>query len=995
MKEILITSSVLIVALLLLRLLFGKKVRRKLIYAAWALVALRLLIPVQIGQLDFSVLTAAQDVTQSIEQVATRPVSGPSKQEVYQDIVTDYLEKDQTVFVPQVQEQIREEMSQGTTNPADIADKIQQKYPQQEVFVPQVQEQVQQQVDQAQTGPTLGQVAKVVWLAGVAVMAVWFAIVNLRYGLLLRRNREPLACESPIPVYVSEKVASPCLVGLFRPAVHLTPKSAASEETRRHVLTHELTHYRHGDHIWSLVRCVCLCVYWFDPLVWVAAYMSRRDCELACDEGALQQLGEADRIAYGRTLLEVVSHAARHANLLQTATAMNETKKQLKERVNFIVKKRKISITAAICMVLICAIVAGCVAAGPTNGQQNLGTNPLASTPSSTTAPGTTQPQPDAENVKTLVSHMYCSRIMVKDLSVASQFESELDLTVTEFADSSVSLELELILADDFWFDFAHSGNSFMVQHEELGLPYYCAKAYIYQPGLEGYMPYDFAVDVEKGYMIFKESSNIMSYYVVASSNPEVDPLQIAEYFSAFFQIYDYTGIDTGKITDLYYDLYGTWISENGEILGKMPFYIAGKLPEAYEDGDTVEMELNFIWPDGSGYRNEGAMTCTGTVNIFVDHHGHPNFHGTGTLYDLDTNEQIGFVYNIFPMDSTVIICVNGQYLIGNLRETSQVTSQLNYYKEFIFTDPKPTEPIDEELTAFNALFGDIDSWYNMALSTEYVTPEQINLQELFLNGFPGEFTDEERAELDEQIAELEEQFGGELPTYSTKRLPADQMNQVLTDLFGITLEDVDTKGSLGYLEKTNCYYIIGGGAGGVMNFNALSVEHLEDGTIRLTYTQDCWRGDATLYVVTLMPHGDSYWILSNRVQSASVLYLADLPEEAQIMIVGEDRYNSSDYHDYSLRAKVYGAFDGVYAFRRSTWNMAEIRYYDIVYGYVFEYYNEEKIRIYTEAGNYSLEEALDGGIISVEQLKEVFENYCAAYPGRGWIEETDYPATA
>ena len=134
MKEILITSSVLIVALILLRLLFSKKVSRTLIYGAWILVALRLLIPVQIGQLSFSVLTATQDMQQTLEQVETRPVTGPSKQEVYQDIVVDYVQKDPSVFIPQVQEQIREEMSQGTTNPADIADKIQQKYPQQHPF---------------------------------------------------------------------------------------------------------------------------------------------------------------------------------------------------------------------------------------------------------------------------------------------------------------------------------------------------------------------------------------------------------------------------------------------------------------------------------------------------------------------------------------------------------------------------------------------------------------------------------------------------------------------------------------------------------------------------------------------------------------------------------------------------------------------------------------------------------------------------------------------
>ena len=44
MKEILLTSSVLILALLLLRLLFRKTISRRVQYALWGLVLLRLLV---------------------------------------------------------------------------------------------------------------------------------------------------------------------------------------------------------------------------------------------------------------------------------------------------------------------------------------------------------------------------------------------------------------------------------------------------------------------------------------------------------------------------------------------------------------------------------------------------------------------------------------------------------------------------------------------------------------------------------------------------------------------------------------------------------------------------------------------------------------------------------------------------------------------------------------------------------------------------------------
>lgn len=379
MKEILITSSVLIGVLMLLRLIFSQKVSRTLIYGAWILVALRLLIPVQIGQLDFSVLTAARPLTETVEEVSGLRVMGQNEREADIQVTKDYIEQDRTVFVPEVQEYIESAIEKNET-PEQIATVIIKTQGREEIYVEHVQAQVALQVQEQTDFVSLGQVAKMVWLCGVGVMTLWFAVVNLRHSRSLRKNRQPLETDSPIPVYVSDAASSPCLVGLLRPAVYLTPASVADSKMLEHVVKHELTHYRHGDHLWSLVRCLCLCIYWFDPLVWAAAYLSRRDCELACDEGAMRGMDAAERVSYGKTLLEVVSHAAGPVKLLQTATSMNETGKQLKERVCFIVKKPKISITAAICMVLLCAIVAGCAAAGANTTQPPQNPNTTAPT---------------------------------------------------------------------------------------------------------------------------------------------------------------------------------------------------------------------------------------------------------------------------------------------------------------------------------------------------------------------------------------------------------------------------------------------------------------------------------------------------------------------------------------------------------------------------------------------------------------------------------------
>lgn len=355
MKEIVITSSVLIAVILLLRWLFRGKVSQKLIYAAWLLVALRLLIPIQFGQSAFSVTALTETIEQQskpiqqVQEVLDEPVAGPSRAELYEQLLQDYLRQE-----PVQQEQI----------------------------TPQVQQQIQQQVEAQITAPTLAEVLRSLWIAGIAAMAVWFIAANLIYLRRARQGAVPFtAGEAPVAVRVSPNVPTPCLVGFFRPLIYLTAESTEDPQSLNHVLTHELTHLRHWDHIWALVRCICLCVYWFNPLVWVAAHRSRRDCELACDESALKKLGDDQRIAYGKTLLATVTQSVSPSHLIETATAMNETKKQLKERVNFIVKKPRTVLIAAVCVILIAAITAGCAFAGSNATDPAVENDPVPSAP--------------------------------------------------------------------------------------------------------------------------------------------------------------------------------------------------------------------------------------------------------------------------------------------------------------------------------------------------------------------------------------------------------------------------------------------------------------------------------------------------------------------------------------------------------------------------------------------------------------------------------------
>ena len=365
MTQILITSSVLIVAMALARLVLRKRVSQRLIYGLWLLVALRLLIPVQFGHSKYSVTTVTQSATNQVQQAVQRPIAGPSREEVYDRLLEDYLAR------PPMVPEAPTAPESPTIPQTPVVPEVTTPAP---TIPAQVQTQLRQEAQEQVTAPSLSQILTFIWIFGMVAMAVWFFTANLLFSRKIRRDSVLLSdCHwndtgvplvGAIRLLLCPHLDTPCLVGLFRPTVCLTPASIEDSDTRRHVLTHELTHLRHGDHIWSLIRCLCLCVYWFNPLVWLAAILSKRDQELACDEAALLKLGEHERIPYGRTLLNIVIRRSTPGKILQTATAMSETKKQLKERIEFIVKRPKNLWFAAISLILIAALATGCAFAG-------------------------------------------------------------------------------------------------------------------------------------------------------------------------------------------------------------------------------------------------------------------------------------------------------------------------------------------------------------------------------------------------------------------------------------------------------------------------------------------------------------------------------------------------------------------------------------------------------------------------------------------------------
>lgn len=351
MTEILITSSVLILALLVLRRVFREKISRRAQYALWLLVLARLLIPVSLPTAGFGVLSAAEP---AVEAASSR------------------LESRAVYVLPLDRAPAAEVPAASQAQPGQVVETG-------DSFGYPVLSSDGETVTRYARQLTASELLRYLWYGGMALTGLWFLAGNLRFRWKLRRRRRPYPVEGcPVPVYLAEGwLASPCLVGLLRPAIYLTPAAAAAEERQRHVIAHELTHRRHLDPLWSLLRSVCLVVYWFDPLVWAAALASRTDGELACDEAVLAGLDQEERLAYGRSLLALVPVRRTGGDPFLTATTMASGKRQMKDRIGRIAQARRTTALALTLALVLAAVTCAATFTAPAGAEDDGSDAPL------------------------------------------------------------------------------------------------------------------------------------------------------------------------------------------------------------------------------------------------------------------------------------------------------------------------------------------------------------------------------------------------------------------------------------------------------------------------------------------------------------------------------------------------------------------------------------------------------------------------------------------
>ena len=217
------------------------------------------------------------------------------------------------------------------------------------------------------------------WLAGVVISAIRQTV---SYGILKRRldrmagpakradlldvldsQRSGLGISRKIPLLISPAADCPMLAGFIRPALYL-PDENISAADAAFIFRHELTHCRHGDLWLKLLLTAAQCVHWFNPLVYLIVRFAQEDIELACDDAVVRGQNAAYRRAYGETILRSAIAQSRRRQAL--VSCFGDDKKTLMRRFEGLFDKsvKKRGAALIVLVALLTATLGGTIAVG-------------------------------------------------------------------------------------------------------------------------------------------------------------------------------------------------------------------------------------------------------------------------------------------------------------------------------------------------------------------------------------------------------------------------------------------------------------------------------------------------------------------------------------------------------------------------------------------------------------------------------------------------------
>ena len=201
------------------------------------------------------------------------------------------------------------------------------------------------------------------WLVGIAGMLLYSGISYLKI-----RKKVQIAVPLRDNIWIADDIKSPFVIGFLKPKIYL-PNNLGEQE-QEYIILHEQHHIRRFDHVIKTLAFLALTIHWFNPLVWIAFVLACKDMEMSCDEAVIRKLGENVRADYSASLLTL---ATGHRIIAGTPLAFGEG--DTKGRIKNLAKWKKPAVWVLVLTIIICLILGVCLLTDRVSRQnQHVGT---------------------------------------------------------------------------------------------------------------------------------------------------------------------------------------------------------------------------------------------------------------------------------------------------------------------------------------------------------------------------------------------------------------------------------------------------------------------------------------------------------------------------------------------------------------------------------------------------------------------------------------------
>ncbi len=204
----------------------------------------------------------------------------------------------------------------------------------------------------------------IVWLIGITIFSLYFLIqlfytikiikssrhIDLLNISKLNNSISKINLKRKVIIKISNTIKSPASLGIFKPVI-LFPKDFKFDDVEllNHITIHEYMHIKNYHFIIKIISIIFLCVFWFNPAVWLAYLYVDRDIEILCDRQVIKFIGYEEREKYALNLVDMLPEKKEYGLRIYNNFIKNSTK----ERICSVMKIKNITVFSTLSVIVI------------------------------------------------------------------------------------------------------------------------------------------------------------------------------------------------------------------------------------------------------------------------------------------------------------------------------------------------------------------------------------------------------------------------------------------------------------------------------------------------------------------------------------------------------------------------------------------------------------------------------------------------------------------